>query len=225
MGSADGSSSNERRKGSSGNEWLIAHDELPGWAADNHFIVKGYRRPGGWTADRRAECKKQDQDGGGGDAIPDKTAFEHSSYARCWRSMWAYWHNETVNIHTHFWGALFACALLALHVQHLLLPSLTPQMPVFLRYMAHAPIFYPASLSFSSSPTAAGQAARVGEAASGWFSLTHVPTETSHPPDVRDVAGFGAFFLGAVLCFGFSATFHCCGCHSRRISASFNKLD
>jgi len=235
----------------SSNRWLISHDELPEWAADNHFITKGYRRPGGWTSEKRAELAQQNKaangvgrNSGAADGasstvgIPDRTAHEHSSFYRCWLSMWAYWHNETVNIHTHFWGALFSFSLLIFHVQHLLFPSLSPNLPLFLRYIAHAPIFYPASLTFSRadrSDTAAQLRAQLERITSvfggdkqepaGWLSLSHVPTEFSHPPDIRDVGGFGAFFLGAVLCLGFSATFHCCTCHSRKISAAFNKLD
>ncbi|CAD6890425.1 unnamed protein product [Tilletia controversa] len=195
------------------NPWLIDHDELPGWAADNQFIVTGHRRPGGWTANKRTKHSGEQ----------DMTPYEHSTFTRCWRSMWAYWHNESINIHTHFWGAVLSVSLLILHLQHLLLPSLSSNWPHFLRYLAHAPIFYPHALYFDAAKDL--NAGGGGGGSSEWLSLAHVPTENSHPPDARDIAGFASFFLGAVICLGFSATFHCCSCHSKRIAASFNKLD
>ncbi|KAE8212951.1 hypothetical protein CF327_g3485 [Tilletia walkeri] len=226
---SEGNGTNGRSAGRSANPWLIDHDELPGWAADNHFIVTGHRRPGGWTKDKREAAKKKNGDGttnGKAEAdVQDMAAYEHSTFYRCWRSMWAYWHNETVNIHTHFWGALFSISLLVFHLQHLLMPSLTPALPLFIRYLSHAPIFYPASLSFSTANNAPALGKDRAGQAGEWLSMAHVPTEYSHPPDTRDIAGFGSFFIGAVLCLGFSATFHCCSCHSKKISASFNKLD
>ncbi|PWN32913.1 HlyIII-domain-containing protein [Meira miltonrushii] len=57
---------------------LISYAEIPSWAHDNDFILSGYRAPGG----------------------------THDSFWKCWESVWLYLHNETVNIHTHLWGAI-----------------------------------------------------------------------------------------------------------------------
>ncbi|KAK0546820.1 hypothetical protein OC845_004402 [Tilletia horrida] len=164
------------------NPWLISHDELPDWATDNHFIVAGYRRPGGWTTEaqkgKTLGSKHANGSSNASSTATDMIAYEHNTFRKCWNSM----------------------------------------------YIAHAPIFYPASISFAPSSGSSG-IANANASRAGWFSLAHVPTEYSHPPGVRDIAGFGTFFLGSVVCLGFSATFHCCTCHSRRISASFNKLD
>ena len=40
-----------------------------------------------------------------------------------------------------------------------------------------------------------------------------------------DVAGFTAFFIGSVVCLGFSSTYHAIQCHSHAVSKRFNKLD
>lgn len=45
------------------------------------------------------------------------------------------------------------------------------------------------------------------------------------PPDTLDVMGFGTFFIAAMICLGFSATYHTVGCHSQHVARSFNKLD
>ena len=44
-------------------------------------------------------------------------------------------------------------------------------------------------------------------------------------PDTLDVAGFTAFFVGSVVCLGFSSTYHAIQCHSLSVSKQFNKLD
>lgn len=59
------------------NPFLVDHTQLPAWSQDNAWIVRGYRRPGG-VAETEAE----------------KT-YEHNTVYKCWRSVWAYWHNET----------------------------------------------------------------------------------------------------------------------------------
>ncbi|KDN47139.1 HlyIII-domain-containing protein [Tilletiaria anomala UBC 951] len=66
--------------------------------------------------------------------------FEHDTLQKCWNSIWLYWHNETVNIHTHLWGALAAVLLAFLHTLHYL-----DLLPSFLNPLAHHPIFSPRS--------------------------------------------------------------------------------
>ncbi|SPO34754.1 related to Adiponectin receptor 1 [Pseudozyma flocculosa] len=210
--------------------------QLPEWAKDNPLIRRGYRRPGGT-----------------GDAA--KKTYEHDTFAKCWRSVWAYWHNETVNIHTHMWGAMFAFVLSSTHLlQHFDL------LPALVRPLSHHPLFYPSSLTFTTaagkvlrlaaasypatkhasslsepSNVATGQppvdlvsgplsslraffappsaAAKVSQAAS---QVVH-NTLTVRPPDTLDVVGFGIFFVAAVICLGFSASYHTVGCHSQYV--------
>ena len=59
------------------NPYLVDHSQLPSWAQDNAWIVKGYRRPGGTHQEERLK------------------SFDHGSVYKCWKSVWAYWHNET----------------------------------------------------------------------------------------------------------------------------------
>ena len=60
------------------NPYLVDHSQLPSWAQDNAWIVRGYRRPGG--------APHPD---------PSLKTFDHGTVYKCWRSIWAYWHNET----------------------------------------------------------------------------------------------------------------------------------
>lgn len=60
-----------------GNPYLVDHTQLPSWSQDNAWIVKGYRRPGGTHQDGKLK------------------RFDHGTVYKCWRSVWAYWHNET----------------------------------------------------------------------------------------------------------------------------------
>ncbi|SPO23243.1 related to Adiponectin receptor 1 [Ustilago trichophora] len=214
------------------NPYLVDHSQLPSWAQDNAWIVKGYRRPGGVHQEERLK------------------SFDHGTVYKCWRSVWAYWHNETVNIHTHLWGAVFSIGLSSSHLlQHLdLLPS-------FIRPLSHHPIFYPSSLTFttvtgkilrlasasypssnhhhlSHSPlTAAASTSFLGRALSIFSptassSITSEITDlTVRGPDTLDIFGFTAFFIGAFVCLGCSATYHAIQCHSHAVSKRFNKLD
>lgn len=50
-------------------------------------------------------------------------------------------------------------------------------------------------------------------------------TVASHPWSLMDKAIFGAFFLGAVLCLGFSTFYHTVSCHSPQVGRFFSKLD
>ncbi|PWN52951.1 HlyIII-domain-containing protein [Violaceomyces palustris] len=227
--------------------YLIEHSQLPEWARDNPLIKRGYRRPGGTNEEGRK-------------------MYEHDSFAKCWRSIWAFWHNETVNIHSHLWGAVLSIALTLLHIiQHF------SELPSFFRPISHHPIFYPASLLFTTasgkvlklasasyppqsppqlppnaSPLAFASAPSVINAPSPLLSkfssffdrptlsTLSIPSTalsaelaipTIRPPDFLDVAGFSTFFIGAIICLGFSATYHTVGCHSRSVAARFNKLD
>ncbi|KAN0060360.1 hypothetical protein ACQY0O_007689 [Thecaphora frezii] len=189
--------------------YLVNYDQLPDWAKDNPLITRGYRRPGG-----------------SGDG--SKKAYEHDTFAKCWRSVWAYWHNETVNIHTHMWGTWFALVLLSVHLlQHFRV------LPSFVRPLSHHAIFYPSSLTFT---TAAGKVLRLspasylatadrGGSTLGEASRAIHSTVTVRPPDTLDVLGFGAFFVGAMVCLGFSASYHTVGCHSHYVSRLFNRMD
>lgn len=40
--------------GSDGNPKLCSHDDLPTWAQDNEFILRGYRTPGGTSDELQA---------------------------------------------------------------------------------------------------------------------------------------------------------------------------
>ncbi len=72
---ADGAGAKSEELGS--NPYLVDHSQLPSWAQDNAWIVKGYRRPGGTHLEERLR------------------SFDHGTVYKCWRSVWAYWHNET----------------------------------------------------------------------------------------------------------------------------------
>ncbi|KAI3478697.1 hypothetical protein L1887_59334 [Cichorium endivia] len=215
------------------NPYLVDHSQLPSWAQDNAWIVRGYRRPGGATH-----------------PDPSLKSFDHGTVYKCWRSVWAYWHNETVNIHSHMWGAVFSVGLSSSHLlQHL------GHLPSFIRPLSHHPIFYPSSLTFTttsgkvlrfasasypSAPTssstvhsAAATPGLLGKAisflsssSSGAAGLAPKASElVVRGPDMLDVAGFTAFFIGSVVCLGFSATYHAIQCHSHAVSKRFNKLD
>ncbi|KAJ9478191.1 ADIPOR-like receptor IZH2 [Pseudozyma hubeiensis] len=219
------------------NPYLVDHSQLPSWAQDNAWIVKGYRRPGGAHPDPRLR------------------SFDHGSAYKCWRSVWAYWHNETVNIHTHLWGAVFSIGLSTSHLlQHFNL------LPGFVRPLSHHPIFYPSSLTFttvsgkvlrlasasypfssssSDSPVASAHSALSATSnlltrISSLFASSSLTSSTIskpltklvvRPPDSIDIFGFTCFFIGSIICLTFSATYHTIQCHSHHISKQFNKLD
>ncbi|SYW77045.1 related to Adiponectin receptor 1 [Ustilago bromivora] len=48
---------------------------------------------------------------------------------------------------------------------------------------------------------------------------------TIRAPDTLDILGFCAFFVGSIVCLGFSSTYHAIQCHSHSVSKKFNKLD
>lgn len=54
---------------------------------------------------------------------------------------------------------------------------------------------------------------------------TKLTNLTVRGPDILDIFGFTTFFIGAIVCLGFSATFHTVQCHSERLAKQCNKLD
>ncbi len=118
--------------------------------------------------------------------------------------------------------------------------------------MSHHRIFYPSSLTFT---TVSGKVLRLASASyPPALALSDLPsTSTSflgraisiltsnsaasssittkltslaiRGPDTLDIAGFTAFFIGSIICLGFSATYHTIQCHSHSVSKQFNKLD
>lgn len=118
----------------------------------------------------------------------------------------------TVNIHTHLWGAVFSVTLAALHILHQL-----EALPSFANAVAHHSLFYPESLKAET---------RLGQTISfaAPTSPSHAASMWARPPDWKDRAGFATFLTGAVLCLGFSATYHTVGCHSRDVSAPLHAL-
>lgn len=140
------------------------------------------------------------------------------SYRECFKSIFA-WHNESVNIHSvrtnsrsavtapalncdsyqHLWASLF---FLWLFVDNILQPLLLS-----------APSRDPATSATFLSPLP------VPVKSSSLLSLSR--TSVSY----ADTLVFSIFLLGAVLCLGCSASFHCCSCHSPQVCATFNRMD
>lgn len=160
----------------------------------------------------------------------------------------------TVNIHTHLWGAVLSVGLSASHLlQHLdLLPSFVrplshhwifyPPSLTFttvsgkvLRLASASYPFSSSSSSIQSAPSLPLPSSRLVSRLTSLFSSTSGAASTSigtkltnltvRGPDALDIAGFTAFFIGSVVCLGFSATYHTIQCHSHTVSKQFNKLD
>ena len=195
-------------------------------------------------------------------AAEEEAPFEHDTYAKCWYSVWHYWHNETVNIHTHLWGAVAVVFLAFLHLLHHF-----NRLPKSFAAIAHSSLFTPPPFAAAaSSAVASAAAAEVRAGAGKWglvpavlrpavasasssllgatsispnlarkpASLSHIlhfapgalsRYTTSRAPSWMDVIGFSTFFLGAVACLSFSASFHTFQSHSNRVCRSFNQLD
>lgn len=215
------------------NNRLCNHDELPSWCKDNAFIISGYRRPGKGPGDSRLDesddkvlpdangergargdlrqrkvTKRQDRSSNTAHA----NAYQHDTFARCWHSIWAYTHNETVNIHTHLWGALVSVAILGAHYLHHIDAS-----PAWLEPLAHHAIFTPKILRSSATI----------ENAEHILSRLHLPTSPvlHSPNDWRDTVGFTIFLLCAISCLAFSSTYHTLQCHSHSVARRWNALD
>nr|CDI52599.1 related to Adiponectin receptor 1 [Melanopsichium pennsylvanicum 4] len=158
-----------------------------------------------------------------------------------------------VNVHTHLWGAVFSIVLSTSHLlQHLnLLPSWVRPFshhPIFYpssltfttvtgKVLRLASASYPgfANQLISQRPLTTTSQSLIGKALSLLSSTSASSSSFSIPskltnlavrsPDTLDVAGFAAFFIGSVICLGFSSTYHAIQCHSQSISKKFNKLD
>lgn len=119
--------------------------------------------------------------------------------------MWDYWHNESINIHTHLWGAAVALVFLAIHILELL-----DVLPLWLWTSPSMSILHP------ELPQLSGLPASVARITLG---------ERTRAPDVQDVLGFVLFLVSAAVCLGCSATYHTVACHSHAVARSYNRLD
>ncbi|WFD18015.1 hypothetical protein MCAP1_000227 [Malassezia caprae] len=121
---------------------LIDYDELPSWAQGVPYVVSGYRTPGDMpaAADETPMATASGTDVRRPAAAPAQAArtyYRHDTFFKCWRSVWCYWHNETVNIHTHLWGAVTAMFVLTLQLADVL--GLLPPGPWPILSMQQAP--------------------------------------------------------------------------------------
>lgn len=187
------------------NPKLVSFGELPAWARDNPLITSGYRRPGD-PMYKEVEpsaippgLRKRTK--GVTDEPQQEPLFCHDSAQRCWESVWHYWHNETVNIHTHLWGSVAALALLVLHVADML------------GCFPWGHLLHRASVDYLSLGPGLSQVARI------------LPLHQSAPPDWHDIVGFSVFLVAAAVCLGCSATYHTMACHSREVAKGYNRLD
>ncbi|CAO1616422.1 unnamed protein product [Parajaminaea phylloscopi] len=227
--------------GKSRNNKLCDHEELPDWCKDNAFIVSGYRRPGesgevgGPTQDDKVvEAPLRRERTGESEVVNRKRqakpvvqephevkVFRHDSVRKCWDSIWSYVHNESVNIHTHLWGATTSVTILGLHILHHF-----EALPRVLRPLTHASIFMPptgAKQAFAAlaakNPTASVLSLSLPTASTIYDSIEHSPNEW------RDTVGFAIFLLAAITCLTFSTSFHTLACHSHALAKRFNALD
>lgn len=204
---------------------LCTFSQLPLWARESPLLKRGYRRPGPDPLD-------------GLPSQPD----DHGSLRKCLRSIFAYWHNETVNIHTHLWGCVAVLALVGMHfagITHHLLPS--SLFASFSSFTGAVPSSF-ADLGLGSVDTmtlgADADAARLASVAAAMSQtevrlplslLLQAPSPTKdmppRPPSTQDVLAFASFYLGAFVCLGCSTTFHVLTAHSRMVSKMSNRLD
>lgn len=185
-------------------------------ARDNPLIRHGYRRPADGQPASAAEVASVTSARASGTARsrraaaqpePEaKSTYRHDSLYQCWRSVWDYWHNETINIHTHMWGGVVALLFLAMHTAGLL-----GALPAWWDWSFHGlRVLHPVPLPPES------EAAR----------LLHMDVRVrTQAPDWHDVLGFMAFLLSAAVCLGCSATYHTVSCHSQAVARSCNRLD
>lgn len=121
-----------------------------------------------------------------------------NSWRKAWLSLFGEPHSETVNILTHLIGALVASSILVYTYKHFTLPHWFGQHPL-----------------------------RVPDPAKKHFPLNIIypfPSETT-PVTYGDTLAFASFYLAAIACFGFSATFHTSILHSEKVMKKYNKLD
>ena len=167
--------------------YVVDHDALPAYAQQTPLIRSGYRRPGYMHV-------KDDSE----------RPYIHDSWYKCWKSVWLYWHNETINIHTHMWGAVFAIALLALQLAYL--HHWLPGGPWSLL-----------SLDTLPPPTILEPYPHLGLAIHG---------REQKDRESRQVTATGLHTLGAAMtCLGCSATYHTVVCRSNPVAQKFNRLD
>lgn len=172
------------------------------------YIQSGYRRPGDARVDQPTSENTSSVDHV--DEKKEQTHYLHDTFYKCWKSVWCYWHNETVNIHTHLWGAVIAILLLFLQLAdlHEWLPG--GPWPIFSLHTLPSPDIlerYP------------GLGLRIAQADAQTQRLGYVRA----PPD--DLAFLSVFLLSAMACLGCSATYHTVACHSERTALSYNRLD
>ncbi|KAI3627992.1 hypothetical protein GLX27_000326 [Malassezia furfur] len=198
-----------------GNPYLVDFEELPAWAKDNAFLRHGYRRPGDAPprVPEKAPPVPEKDTALGASTLRRRThatasethsepTYRHDTYYQCWRSVWDYWHNETVNIHTHLIGAIVAIVVLLLQLADL------------------AGVIHLGNFSLYSFPSRPD-----------YFALQDVrgiAMRTSQqvlPPDTLDQVVLAVFLLSAIVCLGCSATFHTLACHSEKVAKSINRLD
>jgi adiponectin receptor len=229
---------------------LVLHDELPGWSIDNEFILRGYRAPGGINDEIKNRAGRDTQDDAavaetrlkrrngtaskksGSLEVEEQIFHEHNTLHRCWTSIWLYFHNESVNIHTHFWGALLALFAMILHVL-----DTQDLVPAMLYPITHHSIFYPeallatpvspSKLSWSSLLSTANVAPSLVPLELGALITTPVtkitPWLVAHqrPNSWMDILGFATYLCGALTVLTFSATFHTVSCHSREVRGQY----
>lgn len=187
------------------NPKLVSLNELPAWARDTPLIRSGYRRPGDpmykETEPAAIPPGLRKRTRGVQDEPHEEPLFCHDSAQRCWQSVWQYWHNETVNIHTHLWGAVFAFLLLVLHVADML------------GYLPWGHVLHTASVDDLPLGPKLSRIARM------------LPLQRRPPADWHDIVSFSVFLAAAAICLGCSATYHTMSCHSRDVAKSYNRLD
>lgn len=238
---------------------LISYSEIPLWSHDNDFILTGYRAPKGTVDELKSRNAGTEfsaiigkgkangirkRKGKNLEDVADKdeirTIEEHDSFWRCWESIWLYMHNETVNIHTHLWGAIIAIIAVGLHIlgDYELIPT-------WLHAITHHSIFYPQAIKplqtktekvsgFLQSLFSNSNASPTLIAPLAINALITTPGHEALFPwhDVRardntyaDWLGYASYLAGAITVFTCSATFHTLHCHSEKVSKSYNKLD
>lgn len=193
--------------------------------------VNGARRRGRNTA--KSDDK---QDGGDEDGLSVDGIEEHDSFRRCWESVWLYVHNETVNIHTHLWGAAIVILSFGLH-----LLGAFERLPAWLHPLTHHSIFYPSSIN--PIPASAKHSVwrswitRSDRLAATPLMLNALLSTPGHDAlfpwhairprtnDWSDWLGFASYLIGALTVLTCSATFHTVACHSQQVARSYNKLD
>jgi adiponectin receptor len=121
-----------------------------------------------------------------------------NSWKEAWSSLLGEPHNETVNILTHLFGALFAGSILIYTYKHVALP--------------HWFGIHPHRNPLGNSKIIPLQ------------MVYPFPSEEA-PVTYADTLAFSSFYLAVMACFGCSATFHTSTLHSERVAKKLNKLD